>query len=111
MGSRPEHWRQELIVLFEAICAHLKTPLTITSGWRCPRHNHLIHGSKTSLHCIGAALDISCPKLEFDAFAAAAEFAARLSTHGQAGVGYYPKKRFVHIDLGLGRCPGRRWTD
>jgi len=110
MGTRLEHWRPELLELFEAVRAHLGQPVYIVSGWRCPRHNGLVAVSEHSQHAIGAALDCQCPKMNFADFADATEFTARTSSKGQAGVGTYPHHQFVHIDLGLGKNPGRRWT-
>lgn len=39
----------------------LETPLII-SGWRTPKVNALVGGSKTSAHMLGLAADIRCPK-------------------------------------------------
>jgi len=113
MGTRPEHWRPELLELFEHIRNHIQHPLYIVSGWRCPRHNTATGGAAQSQHCIGAALDIRCPAMNYNDFADAAEYAARTHSNGQAGFGIYPDPRsdlFVHVDLGLNLPPGRRWS-
>jgi uncharacterized protein YcbK (DUF882 family) len=34
------------------------TPIVITSGYRCPKHNKAIGGAKRSQHCQGKAVDI-----------------------------------------------------
>jgi len=109
MGTRLEHWRPELVGLFEAVRAHVCQPIQIASGWRCPRHNEDVSVVDKSQHSIGAALDISCPALGYCIFAHSVEYAARLATKGQAGIGKYPRLKFVHVDLGLGVRPGRRW--
>lgn len=36
-------------------------PMIITSGYRSPKLNAAIGGSKTSAHCLGEALDFRCP--------------------------------------------------
>ena len=79
------------------------TPIRITSGCRCKAHNDRIEGSKNSQHIKGRALDLECPTgVVFDDFKAMCE--AVISDSG--GVGSYPKKNMIHIDL---RGERKRW--
>lgn len=38
-------------------------PITIKSGYRCPKLNSAIGGAKTSQHMLGLAADFICPQL------------------------------------------------
>lgn len=48
------------IHILQPIREELEFPLTITSGYRCPRLNTLAKGSNTSDHMRGFAADIIC---------------------------------------------------
>lgn len=45
----------------ERIRSALGAPLIISSGYRSPELNAAVHGSKTSQHMLGQALDFVCP--------------------------------------------------
>ncbi len=61
---------EEVILNLEALCKNilqpirdeLKTAVSITSGYRCPRVNALIGGAARSQHLTGQAADIACFK-------------------------------------------------
>lgn len=44
--------------VFEKVRAHFGTPIRLSSGYRSPKLNKAIGGSKTSQHMTGQALDI-----------------------------------------------------
>lgn len=73
-------------------------PLVISSGHRCARHNAEVGGTVGSQH-LRVAFDCLVPG------ARQAEFVTRARAAGFRGVGRYPKRGFVHIDLG----PSREW--
>ena len=80
-------------------------PFTVISGYRSPETNALLRkrGSgvaKNSYHIKGQAVDIRLPGYKTSALRRAAYKLKK------GGVGYYPKLRFVHIDVG----PIRYWT-
>lgn len=50
-------------------------PILISSGYRCPKLNRIIGGSKTSAHTLGYAVDFTCP-----AFADTLTIAQKIST-------------------------------
>lgn len=73
-------------------------PLIVNSGYRCSVHNEKVGGAKKSKHMEGHAFDITIPK-----GMTASEFGALARKVGFKGIGYYPKQRFVHMDLGAAR--------
>lgn len=46
----------------ERVRTVLGTPIIISSGYRCPKLNTAVHGSKTSQHMEGKAADIRSPE-------------------------------------------------
>jgi len=47
--------------IIQPVRDHYRSPLTINSGFRGPKLNKAVGGSKTSQHCKGEAADIECP--------------------------------------------------
>ena len=70
-------------------------PLIVTSGFRCKTHNKIVGGRPRSYHTRGMAADILCRQLEQVEELALA--AADIPAVG--GVGRYPSRLFVHIDV------------
>lgn len=95
--SIPSRWVKHLDGL-EVIRGMINEPMIITSGHRCIYHNAKVGGAKSSQHLI-LATDIVCRKDLQKEFIRAAELA------GFTGIGRYPNKNFVHLDLGA----NRRW--
>lgn len=69
-------------------------PVIITSGYRTPKHNAAIGGSKSSKHCIGKAADI-CVK---DRLKSIYEIAAFAEAIGFKGIERNEDKSYVHVD-------------
>jgi len=96
-----------LLDLIFAISTKLQPqePFTVISGYRSPETNALLRkrgsgAAKNSYHIKGQAVDIRLPGYKTGSLRKAAyELKA-------GGVGYYPNRRFVHIDVG----PVRYWT-
>ena len=83
-----------------------KTPFRVISGYRSPKTNTLLRkrgngAAKKSYHIKGQAVDIRLPGYRTSVLRRAAYELKK------GGVGYYPKRRFVHIDVG----PIRYWTE
>ena len=76
-----------------------KEPFHVMSGYRTPKSNAMLSKrkkgvSKNSLHMYGKAVDISMPGYSLrDIRKAAMNLRA-------GGVGYYPRSKFLHLDVG-----------
>jgi uncharacterized protein YcbK (DUF882 family) len=95
--------KTRLIVLLQRLRDKVGKPLTVTSGYRCQKHNKAVGGAANSQHVLGTAADIRVPSgMSVDQLAAAADAV------GFTGVGKYYKQGFVHVDVRGFRA---RWTD
>ena len=97
----------DLLDLIYKISLKLKTdgPFHILSGYRSHKTNSLIvkqfeRPAKNSFHTKGQAVDIRLPGLRASKLRRAA-FELR-----EGGIGFYPRRKFVHIDVG----PVRYWS-
>lgn len=93
----PEYLRQSLDAL-QALRDAWGQPVVISSGHRCVRHNAEVGGTAGSQH-LRVAFDCLVPRADQTRFVALAREA------GFAGIGVYPNRGFVHLDLG----PKRTW--
>ena len=94
---------KELIQLLEDIRIKLDTPVNITSGYRCEKHNTACGGKPKSQHLLGSAADIQVNSMS------AAEVHLFLEHNFYKrckGLGKYPK--FVHVDVRDGNLA--RWN-
>lgn len=80
----------KLVVYLQAIREHFGKPITITSGYRCPKHNSRVGGATNSRHTKGQAADIVVSGV------APLEVAKFAESIGIKGIGLY--SNFVHID-------------
>ena len=71
----------------------IKKPLYITSGYRCAEYNQKVGGIKCSYHLLGLAADI---RVEGVSALDLLEYAEILNF---AGIGFYEKKNFLHLDV------------
>lgn len=76
-----------------------KEPFQLISGYRTPRSNAILSKTnkgvaKNSLHMYGKAVDLRLPGYSLKAVRRAA------MSFKAGGVGYYPRSKFVHIDVG-----------
>jgi uncharacterized protein YcbK (DUF882 family) len=87
----------DLLYITQALLRAKKLPyvIHINSGYRTPEHNGRLSGAAdASLHMKGMAADISVPGLPV------ARLSKLVQAIGVGGVGVYPHKNFVHVDVG-----------
>lgn len=92
-----------LIELLQAIREKLGKSISITSGYRCEKHNEGVGGAKHSQHCLGTAADIQVAGM------AAHEVHEYLASHFGVrckGLGKYPN--WTHVDVRSGESA--RWN-
>lgn len=102
-GSDPVFIDTELVALLQGIRTHFGRPVTVNSGFRTAAHNKAAGGVSDSQHCYGRAADIRVPGVSTEQLAAYAE----TLLPGTGGIGRYPAKGFVHVDVRKNRS---RWT-
>lgn len=92
---------EELFEIAARIQQHFSdAPLIIKSGYRTAKTNASIRGAaRKSLHVKGQAIDLSIKDVPTRKLVTAAQ------SFGAGGVGYYPRRGFIHIDTG----PKRYW--
>ena len=97
---------KDLLDLIFSISIKLKPqkPLHVICGYRTSKTNALLlkrnkSAAKNSYHIKGQAVDIRLPGFR------TSELRRAAYELGQGGIGYYPRRRFVHIDVG----PVRYW--
>lgn len=80
-------------------------PITVTSGFRCWEWNKTVGGVDKSRHCTGEAADIVVAGLHP---LEVAERAGQIEVFSHGGIGTYPDRGFVHLDVRHGGPA--RWT-
>lgn len=87
----------DLLYIIQSYLIAKKKPyvIHITSGYRTPEHNAALKGAASnSLHMQGKAADIFVPGIEVSALS------RLVKAIGVGGVGIYPRRKFVHVDVG-----------
>ncbi len=90
----------KLLILLQKIRCYFQKPIIINSGYRCPKHNKEVGGSKTSYHLKGQAVDWYVKGIKPEKLLEIAEYC------GATGLGLYMGHHFCHIDIGKKRS----WT-
>lgn len=93
-------WFGEALDALQALRDAWGEPVVISSGHRCGRHNAEVGGASGSRH-LRVAFDCIIPADR------QAEFIEKARRAGFRGIGRYPRRGFVHIDMG----PAREWRE
>lgn len=96
----------ELLDALQELRNKLNRPIRINSAFRTVKHNSKIGGKQNSQHLLGKAADIVVPGVTT---AQLRDFAEFIPAFRAGGIGYYPKKEFVHVDVR--RTGPSRWTE
>ena len=102
-GSDPVFVDSDLVALLQNIRDHFGKPLSINSAYRTAAHNRAVGGADYSQHLYGRAADIRISGVSTEQLAACAE----TLLPGTGGIGRYPEKGFVHVDV---RPNKSRWA-
>lgn len=101
-GCGKNEINEMLVDALERLRCSLGRPIRVLSGYRCHSHNADIGGTAFSFHCRGMAVDVSCDR----GWQALYEAARRTGLFH--GIGIYPQKNFVHLDI---RQLDARWGE
>ena len=71
-------------------------PVRVTSGYRCSEHNQAIGGATRSQHLLGTAADIVVRGM---IPAEMYRLAEDIEAFHNGGIGVYPDKGFIHVDV------------
>lgn len=83
-----------LLEVLERIREHFDSPVTITSGRRCTKHNAKVGGAPGSQHLQGTAADIQVPGVTPETL-----YSVLSGWYPRSlGLGLYPG-RWVHVDV------------
>ena len=97
----------------------IEVPVTVTCGCRCDLHNEAIGGAKNSYHTIGAAVDITFgsditfwQKSHIPLIGARMAFLSNhLGVMTVNGIGAYPDRNFLHLDIRGARIVPITWIN
>jgi uncharacterized protein YcbK (DUF882 family) len=84
----------DLLIAWNTLRQALGRPIRVTSGYRTPEYNRRVVGSPKSQHMLGRALDLVWGSREMDE----ANYRMLLQC-GFRGVGFYPFRGFIHVDV------------
>jgi len=96
----------ELVEALEELRCLLGAPIYIASGVRCPSYNKYVGSKPSSLHVAGKAADICLFTLVNPHLLDLLGGVLRVSAFVDGGVGLYPTKRYIHVDIRKGHA---RW--
>lgn len=80
-------------------------PVTVSSGYRCPKHNKAKEGAPQSYHLYGQAADIYSSSMPIDEFYEKIKLMSHFNSN-EYGFIYYPDRKIVHVD-----CRGQSYRN
>ena len=107
-GCGQRHISPLLVAGAQSLRDRIDGPVTVTSGYRCPRHPVEAGkepSEKASFHVLGFAFDWYAPGLSLVEML---YHALHVPAFYNGGIGLYPEAKFLHCDLGDGDL--RRWA-
>lgn len=84
----------KLAVQLQILRDRIGRPITVTSGYRCAKHNAAVGGAKHSIHKLGLACDVQINRVSPKEVAEEAE---EIDAFKLGGIGVYPT--FTHLDM------------
>jgi len=101
-GCKAVDMRPDFIISLQSARNRSSTKFTITSGYRCAKHNATVGGRTTSSHLKGCAADIAA-----DNAPALWDILSSLIAAGFVRIGI--GSDFVHVDSDIGKTPRLVW--
>jgi uncharacterized protein YcbK (DUF882 family) len=106
----------KLVVALEQIRALYNLPVKVLSGYRSPAYNAALYAASNepptqSQHSQGRAADIQIPGVDVGKLHADILDLYKTAHLDIGGLGFYPKKNFVHVDVRVGWSHLAQWTD
>lgn len=93
----------DLVIALQELRNIVGHAIFVNSGYRCEKHNAEVGGSPRSQHMEGTAADIRCNEVSFNALY---RYVTQIKAFLNGGIGLYPDKGFIHVDIG----PKRSWA-
>jgi uncharacterized protein YcbK (DUF882 family) len=94
----------KLVAALQQMRDMVGVPIHINSGYRCPKHNAQVGGTKGSMHLFGKAADIVIQGYNVRGMLDAAY---KIQDFLDGGIGIYPQEGFIHVDV---RGHSARWA-
>lgn len=86
----------QLIKALQQLRNRVKRPIIVTSGYRCPPHNHHVGGTQKSRHLKGQAADIYARGLTVRQLF---QHAINIPAFRDGGLGLDETRAYLHVDL------------
>ena len=102
-GKGYKDMNKDFLTKLDAARGYADVPFTITSGYRCQKHNSNVGGFKKSSHMKGLAVDIFCPSSS-DRF----EILQGLMVAGFKRIG--SASTFIHADADEDKTQNCMWV-
>lgn len=91
-GCKKSLYNERFLEKLQTLRDYIKTPITVSSGYRCSKHDKAVGGTGYGTHTLGIAADITAKGMTSKQLAFAAE------SLGFGGIGLIDSK-YVHVDM------------
>ena len=103
-----ENISEELVAKLQAVRSVWGKRIRITSGTRCPTHNHGVNGSSTSSHMAQGQDPSWAADFEVIGGSEFYSILPHLLTEFPR-IGLYPNNNFIHVDVDPNKSQGVMW--